>query len=261
MKSEPNVDLREYVLHVLGLYRLAASFKGLEYRESGDPIHPEKHAVSKTIKEYALDDTTLDALSKLGFKKIVEEQYGMMSLMDQNPQDPRDYSEGFVPSNNWNFKRRAEGEDRSFDARINLHVDFSIDMARRGVVLHPQAMGTSVSPADRGPNLRMFRALTRMDPDAPKIAKEIAESNGSIMVTWSDLGLGGLRNLSRLFDEFVNGNETIRSMTKLNIFDPSPDLYQGRHRGDLIYITEPGQPLLFEEWKRQLKNVRARLGV
>ncbi len=235
----------------LELLEKAAIYKGLKLCEGGE------RANSEPIKEYALDDKLLTVLAEQGIKQQPRPDCHneIFTLVDKNPQEN---VPGWAPSNYWNFKL-LEGDGRKFNLRIFLGVGFGINIKKRGVVLCPRANGTFLSPADRVPNFRMFKALVESDEDAPIVAKELAESNGSIVVTWTDLGLGGIRRLSDLFIEFAGNNEMIKKISKnLEVFDPVPNP-QYQQPGDELFVAEPAQPGVFKTWQAQLEEYRLSL--
>lgn len=252
MKAETTLPAGESALTLLDLLRKAAVYKGLKLDEGSS------RARSEPIREYALNEGLLATLTDYGIRRQDRPdcENRIFTLIDHNPQEN---ISGWRASNFWNFKLVEEGKS-VFDLRITLSVDFVIDLMRRGVVFVPQAHGTFVSPADQLPNFRMFRALVKNDQDAPAVAKELAASNGTIVVTWTELGLGGLRRLVDLFfKEFAAGNETIAQLGRNGeIFNPAPSQHHQKP-GDELFISEPAQPKIFEGWQVQLSEYRSRL--
>ncbi|TSC90731.1 MAG: hypothetical protein CEN92_408 [Candidatus Berkelbacteria bacterium Licking1014_96] len=238
---------------VIDLIRKAATHKGLKLQED------VSEAYSEPIRVYELCDRLLALLAEQGIKRQARPdcQEKIFTLVDENPQEK---VEGWEPSNGWNFQL-LEGDEYRFDLRVSLSVGFSINIEERGVVFWPRAHGSFASAADLLPNFRMFKTLAESDEDAPVVVKELAVSDGNIVITWTDLGLGGIRKLSHLFTEFVHGNETIAQLGRNGeIFDPIPE---PRHQqpADELFITEPAQPRIFQAWRTQLDEYRARLTV
>ena len=238
------------------LLRLAAAHKGLEllpYKIG------ESNVQSTTVKTYVLDDTLLATLYQRGFKRQPrpDTRHQIFTLVDENPQEPRP---GYIASNYWNFKL-LEGEGpRQFDLAVSLSFQLWIDTAERGIVFKPWAVGTGMSAGDRLPVLRMIRALVENDPDAPAVLKELAESEGTLVVTWSDLGLGGIQTLSSLYFEFSRGRKHVEDLGRSwqGVFTPDPQL-SGRIGQERLYITEPVQPRVVRAWRAQLKEYRNQL--
>ncbi|MFA6521994.1 MAG: hypothetical protein WCT24_00120 [Patescibacteria group bacterium] len=201
---------------------------------------------STPLKVYTLTDDLLSALKRAGFEQInsPDGERSILTLVDTRSHDA---TPGYRPSNYWNFRR---GPDGASDLTVTLCFIVALDIARRGVVLWPQAIGPVVSPSDAKPNFHMFEILVKNDPDALPIAKKMAESNGSIAVSWTELGLGGLRSLSELFREFAGGNEALTRLARsgMNVFQPNP------LGPPYLYIAEPAQPELFDAWRAQLNK-------
>ena len=227
---------------------LAANFKGLAVREDdgGCRYH------SDPIKTYVLGDDELFFLNQQG---IVDGGYPGEKkhhiLIDTNA------SEGA----RWSFQR-CKTKKQEFNLSVELWVGIEIDIKKRGVVFWPRAASSFISPAERFPQFRMFKALVDSDKNALVVAKEIAESDGSIIITWSELGLGGIRKLSSLFHEFAGGNDLVRDLARRvsGIFTPAPS-QQFQQPSQEMYIAEPAQAVVFENWRKQLKSYRARLAV
>jgi len=236
------------IFTLLDLLRRAAAYKNLKFKDGGSPI-----------KVYNLDEKILNVLTERGIKRQERPDCWnkIFTLVDQNPQEK---IPGCNPTNYWNFKL-LEGNDR-FDLRVTLSVGFGLNFKKRGIVLVPQAHGPFVSPGSLFSHFRMFKALVESDEeeDLPTVAKELAASDGEIVVTWTELGLGGIRELSHLFEEFASGNETVKRLGRNEeIFNPAPYLYQ--QPGDKLFIAEPAQPKLFYFWQAQLNEYRASLSV
>lgn len=232
------------------LIKKAAAHKRLSFCEA------TLDAYSEPIKVYALDDKLLAALAKQGIKRQDRPdcRNEIFTLVDENPQKE---VPGWMPSNYWNFKLLEN--KKQFDLCVTLSVGFEINLKKRGIVCWPQAHGTFVSAGDQLPKSRMFKILTDSDVNAPAIAKELAASDGSIIVTWTDLGLGGIRKIEDLFAEFVGSNKTVeRLAVNHDVFDPDP---RSPHQqsGNKLFIAELAQPKIFQVWRTQLEDYRNRL--
>ncbi|MBI2021111.1 hypothetical protein HYS99_01190 [Candidatus Giovannonibacteria bacterium] len=139
---------------------------------------------------YALNDKLLAMLAERNIKRQDRPdcRNEIFTLVDENSQEK---IPGRASSNYWNFKL-LEGDKNKFDLRVTLYVGFGLNLEKRGIVFVPRAHGTFLSPADSLPNFRMFKALVESDADALAVARELA-SDGSIVVSWTELGLGGIR--------------------------------------------------------------------
>lgn len=234
-----------------GLLRRAAEYKGLTF-----PADTSR-ACSDPIATYTLDDALLRILAEQGIKRQPRPDCRgeIFTLVDENPQEEHP---GWAPSNYWNFKE-VEGQEHRFDLRMTLHAGLNISTEDRGVVLGPVAYGTFLSPADHLPHFRMFQALTNQDGNALPVARELAGSDGNILVTWTELGLGGIRSIQDLFEEFAGGNESIeRIARRQEVFAPVP--YPAHQNlADKLFIAEPAQPKVLRAWRAQLEEYRASL--
>lgn len=235
------------------LFRKASEKKGLKFWEG------TTSTVTKPFKTYKLSSERLDYLSRLGIKRQDRPdcRNEIFTLVDGNPQVP---VPGFVPSNYWNFKE-IDGKKGIFDLTISLQFKLRLGTKERGIVFIPQAHGTFVSAGDPLPNFRMFKALVEQDASAPAVAREIAKSEGQVVVSWTEMGLGGIRSLRSLFEEFAKGKQSIMNLgTSSRVFNPAPFFqFQTQKDGDEVFITEKAQPKLFAAWRTQIKEYRAEL--
>lgn len=246
MKATTVLPIGDNALTLLDLLRKTAAHKALRFHEGAS------EAYSEPIKEYMLDEKLLGMLAERNIKRQDRPdcKNEIFTLVDENPQKK---VPGWLPSNYWNFKH-MEGDKRRFDLRVTLSIGFGVNFEKRGVVLVPQAHGSYVSAADQLPNFRMFKALVENDSDAPVVAKELATSDGTIVVTWTELGLGGIRRLADLFAEFSARNETVARLGRNGeVFNPAPSpRYQ--QPGDELFIPEPAQSQIIETWRTQLRE-------
>lgn len=243
---------------LLDLIRKAAAKKGLVLQEGAS------RPCSEPIASYVLNDALLAFLAERRIERQDRPdcQNKIFTLIDENPQRP---SPGFRASNYWNFQlitELPEGRRDRFDLRVTLAVGFAVNIEKRGVTLWPQAYGTGVSASDHLPNFRMFKALVESGAkEILPVAREIAASEGNILVSWHDLRLGGIRKLSELFAEFAKGNKTVERLGREGgLFDPLP---YPRHQqlADELFVAEPAQPGVITAWREQLASYRAVLTI
>jgi len=251
VKREVSLEPRVDFFTLSEILQMAAAHKGLVLRPDA------RKAYTEPVKEYKLTREVLTFLSERGITRQPRPD-SIFTLVDTNPQGPK--TPGWSHSNYWNFQRSKDGEG-AFDVRVDLCVGLVESTSERGVILSPLAHGSFLSPTDRLPNFRMFKALVDQDPEAPEIAKELAASDGSIVVTWADLGLGGLRRLADIFWEFARDNEPVQSLAReQKVFDPVP-LPRYQQPGGEMYVAEPAQPRIFAVWRAQLEEYRSHLRV
>ncbi len=236
---------------LVGLIKKAARLKGLVYWDGCE------RACSKPIATYALDNETLAFLAKHGVKQNPRPD-GIFTLSDTTERpEPRGDT---VETAFWNFRRRKDRKDEKIDElEIALSVGFGITMEKRGIILLPQAYGTFLSPGYNGAHRHMFKLLVEYHQDAPAVAQEIAASDDTFVVGFTELGLGGIRRLSDLFEEFARGNHTIKQLANhQEVFNPMPYPYY-QNPGDELFIIEPAQPKVIGVWRAQLTEYRSNL--
>ena len=253
MKSKTNLIVGKDCFTLLGLLGKVATHKGLKLLEGSS------EAYSKPIKTYTLDDKLLALLAECGIKRQARPDcnHEIFTLVDQNPQEK---VSGWASSNYWNFKLFKD-EHSKFNLQIELCVGFSISPRKRGIMLVPMAHAPFLSPTDSLPNFRMFKALVENDETVLAVAKELAASDGTVAVTWTDLDVGGIRTLAVLFEEFTGNNEQIKRLAmRQEVFDPVP-YPQHQEPGDKLFIVETAQSRVFQAWQEQLKEYQNSLAV
>ncbi|MFA6341060.1 MAG: hypothetical protein WCX27_02355 [Candidatus Paceibacterota bacterium] len=242
------LKLGQDVFTMLELLKKAASFIGMELVENSEYAH------CKPFRTYALDQALLGVLEKSGFLCGNGRTDSIFTISDENPQEK---APGCAPSNYWNFKRK----DGEFDLRMSLSVGFGMSTRKRGIILVPQAHGTFFSPVDHLPNTRMFRALVESDPNAPDIAKKVAASEETIMISWTELGIGGLREIADLLEEFANRKDDVTRFFRTQQLYGLMPLLDFETRENLLFLTEPVQPMIFDFWEKELEKYRDKLKV
>ncbi|MCH8987107.1 hypothetical protein IIA94_02995 [Patescibacteria group bacterium] len=245
MKTTTALTMGVDAFTLLDLFRKVAAGKGLKILQVDS-----SRAHSEPIRVYTLGGKLLAVLAKQRIKRRARPDCKdrIFTLVDENPQNELP---GWKPSNYWNFEQ-LKGDEHNFNLRVSLSIELGLGIEKRGVVLLPLAHGTLVSAGDQLPNFRMFKALVENDGKAPEVAKELAISNGSIVVTWTDLGLGGIRKLTDLFAEFAGGKKSIVQLNQnQKVFDPVPS---PRHQKpcDELFIAEPAQSIVIQTWRSQL---------
>ena len=240
---------------LLELLEKAAAQKGLNL------LNSSSKAYSEPIKTYVLDEKLLALLAEQGIKRQDRHDchHEIFTLVDENPQDE---IKGWVASNYWNFKLLEDESGKGkFDLQIKLCVGFSLSPTGREIKLVPIAIAPFLSPVDSLPNFRMFKALVDSDEIAPLVAKEIAASEGSIAVTWTHLGVAGIRTLAVLFEEFAGDNEKVKELARRQeVFKPAP-YSRNQQPGYELFVVETAQPEVFRAWMEQLNTYRSALAI
>jgi len=214
----------------------------------GDP-----YFYSNTIVTYELNGGFLEVLEKNGFKlkKRVSGiiTNGVITLIDENWQEN---IPGYSPSNYWNFRNNDKEKDKLI---LRLKVQARINYRKRGVVLRPAAIGTFLSPTDFLPNKRIFEIAFQYNPTIHGVIHEIADGNGEIIIDWTNIGLGGIRHIAYLFDEFCGGKKELKELAlsqRLSPFNPNLD-------SEKKYLPEQFQSMLFDLWEAQIKEFKAKI--
>jgi hypothetical protein len=236
------------------LYEKAADYKGVTLKEDA----PD--ASSEPFRIHLLNKKWFAVLEECGIRRRPHPRCPdtIFTLVDENPQEKLPELMFNYHGNCWEFKL-LEGDKHNFDLRLFMRVDFGVSIEKCGIVLWPRVYSTSFSPRDRDLNFRMFQILVHNDPEAPAIAKELTASGGSILVPWTELGLGGIRSLASLFTDFAAGNRENRRLAQFEaIFDPSP-FRQCRKPSDELFVFKPDQAEIIKRWREQLNEYRAHL--
>jgi hypothetical protein len=222
------------------LFRKAAALKKLEL------LNPNSNS-SQKIKEYMLTEDLLKFLAERGFKRH-DRPDPIFTLADENFSDQGNY---------WNFQQ-LENEVGKFDLKISLSVSFEVDMDW-GIILRPQACGAFLSPAYNLPHFHLFKALIESDETSSGVAREMARTNGRIIVPWTELGLDGIRQSTDLFCKFINNNKEVFDLgQRREIFFPSPYSKERGIDGNFFFVKSV-QPQIIRAWGRQLKKYRESL--
>lgn len=236
----------------IDLLRMAAKRKGTKLAEGASRAYTEPFA------SVTLDAELLAKLDEAGIKQQPrpDGRGEIFTLVDTGPQR---HVPGYAPSNIWNVLRKDTSQP--FDMTFELFADLDINETMRGVVFTPKVSCQGVWATDPLPRMRMFRALAEHVPYVLNIVRELAASDGAVVVSWTEMNLGGLRSVSALFDEFAKGNGELTAFAcRERLFEPDPHPPHVKP-GDEPYVAEPFQPALFKQWHEQLDSFRAKIAV
>lgn len=243
-KNPLKMEVNAFTLR--SLYQKIAEHKGLTIDND------VRSAETETFKQYDLDENTLSAIAKSGIRQQDwPEDTDVFSILDGN-----DHSRSV--GNYWNFWPKPP--QNQLDLRIGLRVVFNTRNKEDGVIFYPLTSGASISPPPgSSSHFRMFKALVDSDSSAIGVAKEIAASDGTIVVPWSELGLGRILKIGILFFAFADGNKDIEKLRVDNtIFDPLP-CPLNQQPGESVFVAESVWQELFDIWDKQLEDYRGRL--
>lgn len=236
----------------IDLLRKAAEAKGAKLLEGAN------RAYTEPLATIIVDDDIAQKLEAAGIKRQPrpDGRGTIFTLVDIGPQH---HTPGWSPSNFWNVLR--DDPSQPFDMRFELSAALNINEAERGIVFSPLVHCKGVSASDPLPRLRMFKALSECIDEAPTIVRELAASEVIVVLHWTDLGLGGIRSVSTLFNEFCGKNNKLKEFaSRERLFQPDPYPPHGQP-ADELYVAEPFQPALFKTWREQLHGFSAQIAV
>ena len=230
----------EGTLIALELLEKALSHKGLKLQKGPGEVY------SEPIERYTINEELLAFLKTQGFTQ--------QSRPDEVFTLIHEKFAGY-----WNFIKDKEGQ--GFDLSVNLLVGLGINREKGGIVFWPLAFGSFLSPdtASDKIHFHLIKALVESNSHASLIVKELAASDGSLLITWAELGLEGIKRLRELFDEFAGHNEAIRALSMDDkIFSPVP-----------LPCGLPNEPWAIKEvqativatWREQLRAYRESLEI
>ncbi len=197
------------------------------------------------LKTYELTDPRFaDALRRFGFK-INNRVDNIITLSDENPQPE---SPGVASSGYWNFRKNRDA------LRLGLRLICRMNYKERGVIFSPYVQREFLSSSDTLSCLRFFRVVAEYDKHAPALIRQVAQ-NEKLTVSFTAIGLSGIRSLAMLFEEFRCYNDEILQLANsgMSPFNPSPST------DDALYAPEYIQASILELWKIQLNKLLSSL--
>lgn len=228
------------------LIKKALASKSLELAQS----HPFR---SNSVITYLLNGVFLEALEENSFE-LTERPDGIITLSDKLARQT-----GIDYLNYWNFRNREGEKD---ELALALGVSASLSQRQRGIVLFPNVLGgTCLSAEAISSQKRVFEVAVRVFPTTPPIIHEIVKGGGEIVVSWTEMGMGGIRPIEGIFDEFrgEDNDNMVKQLCRsgMSPFEPNPYSLITKD----AFLPEPYQPLLFHIWTEQLKNFKNRIPV
>lgn len=231
--EEIAAQIKEQLLSAQQLIEKAAVFLGLGNKNeevfSGYRLKP--------LCQYELTGEFLKALQTGGFE-YKERPDGVITLSGES-------------NKYWNFRRREGEKDKLL---LSLELLPNISEPDRGVVFTPMVFGTFLSPGEVSISLEVFRVVLKNNLEKHPLIHKVVAADGKLVVTWTNIQLGGIRSLQTLFEEFVNRNKKINELrhNPLSPFDFQPHLC--RDLTEPYYLPESIQPLILQLWRYQLEN-------
>ena len=249
MPNPPNALVRGVTSFSLGgLCRKVAEFKGFE----AEDLYPIS---STSLAEYTLDREAVKKLETVGLFPLSRPDHKdeWISIGPAHP--PVIDLEPDLPCH-WSFFRDEE-DPKLYHIDVSLDIMMAVEQDESGIALTPYVGALCGTPDWNFWHLTFFKALTKADPNATDIAKELCEPrDGLLVVHWSELGLPNLRSLTRCFVEFCrsHGLDANDSGTDMRWFDPTPAI-RGTKDDEIVYIDVDFLPELSAGWEKQYKQL------
>ncbi len=235
------------------LIKKAASYVGIVLHEQ-----PEKHLYplrfrSEIIGTFDLDEGFLAALKKAGFsfKSGIKPPYNEMVYLSGNSDQK---GQETFESDCWAWEKTRT------DYQLTINLNLWVEESKRGVVCEPNVWGNCSGGACHRPTINKFVAVVASHfPNAHPLIKRTADNDSRAIIYWSDIGLGGIKSLGYLFNELYGQNKRINQLAGsiLSPFIPSPKTSGfGIEDRDRSFVLESDQSKLFEQWKKQLQELK-----
>ncbi|MBI5732665.1 hypothetical protein HY967_01755 [Candidatus Jorgensenbacteria bacterium] len=145
------------------------------------------------------------------------------------------------------------------EKNIQLTVYFRLSVAERerGVLCIPYVWGNCSGGACHRPTIDKFvKVVAEHFPDTHPLIREAVNADFRPVISWRDIGLGGIRSIEELFDELYGRNEKVAKLagSSLSPFDPDPNPRKSiLEVTDRAFVVETDQPTLFKRWRDQLQ--------
>lgn len=231
----------------LQLFEKTARLKDLPWDQTELPIR------SIPIAEFSFSYNDLTALEVANYKEdfsVRPEEFFAFT-------DKKGPAEG-----KWIFKRSGP------ISLIKFLADLSIDDSERGIVVRPILHNDFEWPTEIADHIRLFKALFTLptphgvinDQGSNPLLEEIAAADGTLTITWEQLGLVGLVSTAELFEQFRGQNALLWRLTQseFNPFNPKP-LSNGGHAN--FWFLQKEALEIFQIWRWQLNNHIHSLGL
>lgn len=211
---------------------------------------------SRVIETFNLDEGFLIALKNAGFsfEPGIKPPHDTMIYLSGNSH--QEDQETFY-SDCWAWERGKT------DHQLTISFNLWVEEDKRGVVCEPEVWGNCSGGACHRPTINKFVAVVANHfPNVHPLIKQAADDGCQAIIYWSDIGLGGIKSIDRLFRELYGRNEVIIRLADsiLSPFTPNPNrATRGLGSGDKFFVLESDQPRLFRQWRGQLQELRSKL--
>lgn len=205
--------------------RMAGIEEGLLLQEES---LDEGFYITKPLTNILLTDEIFSSLNEWGIKKI--SQFHLKDLKEE-------VSWIFFPFQPQMF--------------ISFQLILKIEKRKRGVIFYPFVGCYGFMDFKPSSHLKFMKCIVNLLKRKEIFHHLVYQltDDKSVVTTWEQLGLGGIRTLNDLFNEFIG--ERIFSKRQFRDFGLEEISPKSEEQ---IYVKESVQPLIFEEWESQGKN-------
>jgi len=247
LSQEPTLLPADIFIRRSELIEKVATSKGLIIKK-----HHEDRQKSETevVGTYKLNKRLIEAFGKVGFtfEPGRKPPHDTMIYLSGNS-DQR--GEEVFESDCWAWKRTEK------NPQLTVYFELSASERERGVIAVPKVWGNCSGGACHRPTInKLVVAIAGYFPDVHPLLKEVT-TDSYPAIYWSDIGLGGVRTVATLFEELRGHNEPVSRLAHSNV---SPFLPSPKDIGHDYFVVESDQPKLFEQWRRQLREYKNKLG-
>ncbi len=231
------------------LIRKAAAFMSLVLKDE-----PREHTSYLTFDSLSVDSFSLNdrgfisALEKAGFTfgpGVGASRKEIVYLDGGSNQKGAEIFE----SDCWSWTRKEA------NPRLDVRFRLSISEERRGVVCLPEVWGNCGGGACHQPTIQKFVEVVAIYfVEAHALIKECVKAKPCPVISWSDIGLGGVKSVEHLFQELFGKNANVLKLAYSNISPFNPDPRNWPRKEDKLFVLEPDQPKLFKQWRTQLQE-------
>jgi len=211
---------------------------------------------SEPVGTFNLDTAFIIALNRHGFTFDTGTKPPHDEMQYLNGHSDQQGAEMFE-SDCWAWKRTETYPQ--LDVRFRLRVSEE----KRGIVCEPHVWGNCAGGACHQPTIDKFmKVVSEHFSDLHPLITRATDVETPPIIYWSEIGLGGIKSVGRLFDELFEKNKKVIELahSALSPFEPDPQQQASIiNPKDRIFVPEDYQPQLFRQWKEQLWLLRTSL--
>jgi hypothetical protein len=199
------------------------------------------------IGEYPLNTDFLSVLEKIHFTFERDKERpnnGMKYLSGRSHQTGEIFE-----SDCWAFKTTEE------NPHITVSFHLVIGEHERGVIAMPSIWGNCEGGACHRPTIDKLAIAVASHFDSTHALLKRMTNRSHPVIQWREMGLGGLRSISTLFDERFGRNKMVCSLSMWHNspFSPGPSVPMGQ---ESYFVPEHLQSSLIRQWVEQLEEFK-----